>query len=80
MISRRDVLIGAAVAGAASPVRPAATAFAKAAQPSTPVNFPVPAGACDCHVHVFDPLPAWALDSVQREAILIDYPATLYGF
>jgi predicted TIM-barrel fold metal-dependent hydrolase len=28
------------------------TALAKAAQPSTPVNFDVPAGACDCHTHI----------------------------
>lgn len=28
-------------------------AFAVASQPSTPVNFKVPPGACDCHVHVF---------------------------
>jgi len=28
------------------------TASAKAAQPSTPVNFDVPAGACDCHTHI----------------------------
>jgi predicted TIM-barrel fold metal-dependent hydrolase len=27
--------------------------FASAAQPSTPVNFKVPAGACDCHTHIF---------------------------
>jgi predicted TIM-barrel fold metal-dependent hydrolase len=27
--------------------------FAKAAQPATPVNFDVPAGACDCHTHIF---------------------------
>ncbi len=26
--------------------------FAKAAQPSTAVNFDVPAGACDCHTHI----------------------------
>jgi predicted TIM-barrel fold metal-dependent hydrolase len=26
--------------------------FAKAAQPATPVNFEVPAGACDCHTHI----------------------------
>jgi predicted TIM-barrel fold metal-dependent hydrolase len=25
---------------------------AKAAQPSTPVNFDMPAGACDCHTHI----------------------------
>ena len=27
-------------------------AFSKASQPSTPVNFDVPAGACDCHTHI----------------------------
>jgi predicted TIM-barrel fold metal-dependent hydrolase len=27
--------------------------FASAAQPKTPVNFKVPAGACDCHTHIF---------------------------
>lgn len=27
-------------------------AMAKAAQPATPVNFDVPAGACDCHTHI----------------------------
>jgi predicted TIM-barrel fold metal-dependent hydrolase len=26
--------------------------LAKAAQPATPVNFDVPAGACDCHTHI----------------------------
>jgi len=28
------------------------TVFAKASQPSTAVNFDVPAGACDCHTHI----------------------------
>jgi predicted TIM-barrel fold metal-dependent hydrolase len=28
------------------------TVFAKAAQPATPVNFDIPAGACDCHTHI----------------------------
>ena len=27
-------------------------ARAKAAQPTTPVDFDVPAGACDCHTHI----------------------------
>jgi predicted TIM-barrel fold metal-dependent hydrolase len=27
--------------------------FAKASQPATPVNFEVPAKACDCHTHIF---------------------------
>ncbi len=26
--------------------------FAKASQPGMPVNFDVPAGACDCHTHI----------------------------
>jgi predicted TIM-barrel fold metal-dependent hydrolase len=28
------------------------TVSAKAAQPATPVNFAMPAGACDCHTHI----------------------------
>lgn len=31
---------------------PNRTIFAKAAQPSTPVNFDIPAGACDTHTHI----------------------------
>jgi predicted TIM-barrel fold metal-dependent hydrolase len=31
---------------------PNRTVLAKAAQPSTPVNFDIPAGACDCHTHI----------------------------
>lgn len=27
--------------------------FAKASQPATPVNFTIPANACDCHTHIF---------------------------
>ena len=37
--------------------------LAAASQPSTPVNFAVPAGACDCHTHIFgDPrrFPLWS--------------------
>jgi anaerobic selenocysteine-containing dehydrogenase len=55
MISRRDILKGAALAGAAALVRPLASAQASASQPTTPVNFDVPANACDCHTHIFDP-------------------------
>lgn len=53
MLSRREVLIGAAAAGAAALVRSATIVLASASQPSTPVNFAVPAGACDCHTHIF---------------------------
>src|SRR5689334_3399503 len=48
MVTRREVLLGTL----ASLAVPARTAFAKAAQPATPVNFEVPPGACDCHTHI----------------------------
>jgi predicted TIM-barrel fold metal-dependent hydrolase len=51
MISRRTFLkAGVAVAGLA---KASPLAWARASQPSTAVNFKVPAGACDCHVHIF---------------------------
>src|SRR6202158_748666 len=53
MLSRREVLIGTAAAGVNEFFRGGTTLFASAAQPSTPVNFDVPAGAFDCHTHVF---------------------------
>jgi predicted TIM-barrel fold metal-dependent hydrolase len=43
MLTRREVLMGAAAGRAI---------FAKASQPATPVNFAVPAHACDCHTHI----------------------------
>lgn len=49
MLNRRNLLLASIAAGVAMPNR---TAFAKASQPSTPVNFDVPAGACDCHTHI----------------------------
>jgi len=52
MLSRRDVLIRA-VAGAAAFARQARAVRAAASQPATPVGFAVPAGACDCHTHIF---------------------------
>ena len=53
MLSRREVLIGAATAGAAAIIRPMTSVLASASQPFTPVNFAVPAGACDSHTHIF---------------------------
>ena len=50
MPTRREVLIGAAAAGALMGRR---AIFAKASQPATPVNFALPAHACDCHTHIF---------------------------
>lgn len=49
MLTRRTVLLASIAAGVTMPNR---TVLAKAAQPSTPVNFDVPAGACDCHTHI----------------------------
>jgi predicted TIM-barrel fold metal-dependent hydrolase len=53
MLSRREVLIGGLMAGVAGALRATDALYAKAAQPATKVNFDVPAGACDCHVHIF---------------------------
>jgi predicted TIM-barrel fold metal-dependent hydrolase len=48
------MLIGTGVTGiVAAFARPVTSVFAKASQPSTPVNFDVPHGACDCHSHIF---------------------------
>ena len=55
MFTRREVMLGAITAGAAALAWRPNVALASASQPSTPVNFAVPEGACDCHVHTFDP-------------------------
>jgi predicted TIM-barrel fold metal-dependent hydrolase len=49
MLTRRGILLASIAAGMTMPSR---TALASAAQPSTPVNFDIPAGACDCHTHI----------------------------
>jgi predicted TIM-barrel fold metal-dependent hydrolase len=49
MLNRRNLLLSSIAAGVAVPNR---AVFAKAAQPSTPVNFDVPAGAVDSHTHI----------------------------
>ena len=54
MVSRRELLITAVAASAAAVVGPSATVLASASQPATPVNFDVPAGACDCHVQFLE--------------------------
>jgi len=55
MFTRREVLRGTIAAAAAAVASRPHVALASASQPSTPVNFTVPQGACDCHVHTFDP-------------------------
>jgi predicted TIM-barrel fold metal-dependent hydrolase len=52
MLSRRDLLKTAAAAGGVALVQGLPDAFATASQPSTPVDFAVPHGACDCHTHM----------------------------
>src|SRR5271163_4248886 len=48
MLTRRSILLATIAAGVAMN----RDAHVKAAQPSTPVNFDIPAGACDCHTHI----------------------------
>jgi predicted TIM-barrel fold metal-dependent hydrolase len=49
MLTRRHVLLASLAAGVTMPNR---NASAAASQLSTPVNFDVPAHACDCHTHI----------------------------
>jgi predicted TIM-barrel fold metal-dependent hydrolase len=49
MLTRRSIVLASIAAGITMKNR---DAFATAAQPSTAVNFAVPAGACDCHTHI----------------------------
>jgi predicted TIM-barrel fold metal-dependent hydrolase len=59
VLSRRKMLITTAGAGAAAITRLGGNLSASpqpsptASQPATPVNFTVPPGSCDCHVHIF---------------------------
>lgn len=52
MLSRREMLAITPLAAAAA-IRGSRPSPANASQPSTPVNFTVPADACDCHTHIF---------------------------
>ena len=49
MLTRRTMLLASIAAGALMHHR---DVLAKAAQPSTPVNFEIPEHACDCHTHI----------------------------
>jgi predicted TIM-barrel fold metal-dependent hydrolase len=55
MLTRREILRGTITAGAAALAWRPNVMLASASQPSTPVNFTIPEGTCDCHVHTFDP-------------------------
>ncbi len=57
MLTRRRILSGITAAGAAGLVLKSRAGFAAAPSTvKTPVAFDVPRGACDCHVHIFDPV------------------------
>jgi predicted TIM-barrel fold metal-dependent hydrolase len=49
MLTRRTMMLASIAAGALMQNR---DVLAKAAQPSTPVNFDIPEHACDCHTHI----------------------------
>jgi predicted TIM-barrel fold metal-dependent hydrolase len=53
MLTRREALFGAAAAGVAGLFRGISVVSADGPQPSMPVKWAVPPGACDTHVHVF---------------------------
>jgi len=50
MLTRRNFVTGAIATGV---LLRADDGFSKASQPSTPVNFEMPAHACDCHTHSY---------------------------
>jgi hypothetical protein len=77
MLTRREFIVGAVVAGA---ILRTQTAFSKASQPATQVNFDVPPGACDCHTHIHgDPekFPYFAKRVYTPETALPDEMARL---
>src|SRR3981189_1251720 len=49
MLTRRSMMLASIATGA---IMNNKAVLAKAAQPATPVNFDIPAGACDCHTHI----------------------------
>ena len=55
MLTRRTMLLACAGAGALFALQSRQAHAAASSTVRTPVNFDVPRGACDCHVHVFDP-------------------------
>ena len=57
------------------------TGYGGASQPATPVNFQVPAQACDCHTHIFgDPrkFPFWPGRSYTPETALPEEMSALH--
>src|SRR5579864_3051283 len=78
MLTRREVFTSAIAAGT---LLSRQSAFAKASQPATPVNFAVPAHSCDCHTHIWgDPakFPLWAERLYTPETALPEEMAALH--
>ena len=70
MPTRRTALIGALLSSR--------EVLAKAAQPKTPVNFAVPAHACDCHTHIFGDYPLFEGRSYTPEFALPNEMSALH--
>ena len=70
MPTRRSALIGALLSSR--------EILAKAAQPKTPVNFAVPAHACDCHTHIFGDYPLFEGRSYTPEFALPNEMSALH--
>lgn len=78
MRTRREVLGAAIALGATARF---GTALASASQPATPVDFEVPAGACDSHTHIFGDrarFPLFAGRSYTPETALPQEMAALH--
>src|ERR1700694_2788789 len=56
MRTRRNVLYGLGAVGASLFASRASALIGSPVPARTAVDFEVPRGACDCHVHVFDPV------------------------
>jgi len=81
MSTRREVLRAVVATGASALFGQPTAGFASASQPSTPVNFAVPEGACDCHVHVFqDPIrfPMFPARPYTPELVSVDELRSLH--
>jgi predicted TIM-barrel fold metal-dependent hydrolase len=78
MLTRREALLGLFAGRLLMGGR---VGFAKASQPATPVKFDVPAGACDCHTHIFGPpnqFPYWPGRTYTPETALPEEMSALH--
>ena len=76
MITRRQVLVGGTLGGAAMLSSNVIDAFAVYKDvPATPVSFQVPRNACDTHFHLYDPQFPYVLgpDGQRSRAVPPDY-------